>query len=274
MKQRYYYHEHRADYTVVKARGLKSRGELYGSHDFDDFSSRSFLQAMLPRLMVDPGARVLELGCGTGPGACYLAQRGFQVEGIDLIPDAIDRAVEVARDRGVDVRYQVMDICDLPAQGDPYDLIVDSYCTQGIVMDGDRDRMFRAIKGRLASRGYFLMSCCVFEPHREDASVTIEDPATGKVYTRFDEHDLFDRETEICYNLWKPDPARPEAGPDSYDGTVCVNGKWYTHRRRYRSPDNLRAELRDHGFDMLYQGGDVNENAVCVHEGSGVGLKS
>ena len=60
MKQRYYYHEHRADYTVVKARGLKSRGELYGSHDFDDFSSRSFLQAMLPRLMVDPGARVLE----------------------------------------------------------------------------------------------------------------------------------------------------------------------------------------------------------------------
>lgn len=273
MTQRYYYHEHLADYTKMKARGLKFRGALYGNPDFDMFSSRTFLEAMLPRLEVASGARALELGCGTGPGACYLAKQGLRVDGIDLIPDAIEKAVENARDLGLDIRYSVMDVCNLPVAGKPYALIVDSYCTQGIVMDEDRDRMFRAVKGRLADRGYFLLSCCVFEPDREYPDIPIEDAATGKFYTRFDEHDLFDRETEICYNLWRPDPARPDIGPKDYDGTVCVNGQWYIHRRRYRTPENLKAELERHGFEVLYQGGDVMENAVCVHHGSGVILK-
>ena len=273
MKQRYYYHEHLRDYAEVKARGMKFRGELYGNSDFDAFSSKAFLEAILPHLAVRPGARVLELGCGTGPGSCYLVGKGFQVDGIDLIPDAIERAKEVASDLGLDIRYEVMDVCDLPVEGVPYDLIVDSYCTQGIVMDEDRDRMFRAVKARLAARGYFLLSCCVFEPARENPDVTVEDSATGKVYTRFDAHDLFDREAEICYNLFEPDPARPDVGPEDYDGTICVKGRWYIHRRRYRTPENLRAELEYHGFEVLHQGGEVMENAVCIHRGAGVALR-
>jgi cyclopropane fatty-acyl-phospholipid synthase-like methyltransferase len=76
MTQRYYYHEHQSDYAVVKAKGLKLRAALYGHPDFEAFSSRSYLEATLPRLEVPQDARVLELGCGTGPGACFLAKRG------------------------------------------------------------------------------------------------------------------------------------------------------------------------------------------------------
>lgn len=47
--------------------------------------------------------------------------------------------------------------------------------------------MFSGIKSRLAKNGYFLMSCCVFEPDQEDAKTQIVDNATRKIYTRFDQ---------------------------------------------------------------------------------------
>jgi len=269
---RYYYHEHLSDYARVKEMGLKSRAELYGSHSFDEFSSRPFLEAILPSLALEPGTRALELGCGTGPGACHLAQEGFAVTGIDLIPDAIEKAKENAQELGLEIKYNVMDVCDLPAEGEPFGLVVDSFCTQGIVTDGDRDRMFRAVKRRLADRGYFLLSCCVFEPSREHPDITIEDAVTGKRYTRFDTHDLFDPDTEILYCLWKPREGMPDARPQDFDGTIHVNGEWYIHRRRYRTPGNLKAELEGHGFEVLHQSGEVLENAVCVHRGSGTSL--
>ncbi len=72
MKQKYFYHEHLADYAELKAKGLMSRGELYGNpNDFSEFSSKSFLIQTLPRLDLKPDVQVLELGCGTGPVACF-----------------------------------------------------------------------------------------------------------------------------------------------------------------------------------------------------------
>ena len=45
MTQRYYYHEHLADYAELKAKGLKSRGEIYGDpNDFEEFSSKLSLE--------------------------------------------------------------------------------------------------------------------------------------------------------------------------------------------------------------------------------------
>ena len=273
MRQKYFYHEHLADYAMMKAKGLTSRGELYGDLGFSDFSSKSFLAETLPRLDVKAGARVLELGCGTGSGACFLAELGFQVHGIDVIPDAIDKAREIAAERGLDIEYELMDVCDLPREGKPYDLIIDSYCSQGIVTDEDRAAMFSGVKARLAPRGYFLMSCSVFEPHREAPEMRIIDERTGKVYTAFDGSDLWDGDTETCYNRFRVDPLRPDVGPEEYEGTFLVNGVWYIHRRRYRTPDNLRTELESHGFAVLEQNGEVTENAICTHRGAGSPLK-
>lgn len=274
MKQKYFYHEHLADYAMMKAKGLMSRGELYGASNFSDFSSKAFLAETLPRLDVKAGARVLELGCGAGSGACFLAELGFQVHGIDVIPDAIDKAREIAAERCLDIKYEVMDVCDLPRQGKPYDLIIDSYCSQGIVTDEDRAAMFMGVKARLAPRGYFLMSCSVFEPHRETPEMRIVDELTGKVFTAFDGSDLWDGDTETCYNRFCVDPLTTDLGPQDYEGTILLNGVWYIHRRRYRTPGSLRTELESHGFAVLEQNGEVTENAICTHRGAGSPLKS
>ena len=100
MKQKYFYHEHLSDYAELKAKGLMSRGELYGNpHDFSEFSSKPFLIETLPCLDIKPNAQVLELGCGTGPVACFLSQLGYRVHGIDIIPDAIDKAKVIAAEQ-------------------------------------------------------------------------------------------------------------------------------------------------------------------------------
>lgn len=76
----------------------------------------------------------------------------------------------------------------------------------------------------------------------------------------------WDKDTETCYSPFQPDAFRPNVGPEDHERTICVNGTWYIHQRRYRSPENLRLELERHGFTVLEQSGEVTENAICIHQ--------
>jgi SAM-dependent methyltransferase len=73
-----------------------------------------------------PGARVLDLGCGSGASAMYLASRGFDVVGIDLSPVAIDKARKAASEAGVSAELVVGDLMETPSVSDgPFDLLLD-----------------------------------------------------------------------------------------------------------------------------------------------------
>jgi SAM-dependent methyltransferase len=49
-----------------------------------------------------PAGRALEIGCGTGTNALWLAGRGFDVLGVDLSPLAIERALAKVHSRYCD----------------------------------------------------------------------------------------------------------------------------------------------------------------------------
>jgi len=75
---KYYYPEHIAGYEQVRAEGKTAWAEIHGGVGFEDFCSRSFLEAVLPCLdFATPEPNVLVCGCGTGPDACFLAQKGL-----------------------------------------------------------------------------------------------------------------------------------------------------------------------------------------------------
>lgn len=57
-----------------------------------------------------PGATALDVACGTGRNAVWLALQGFDVLAVDVLPDALDRARDRAARLGVALRTQQMDV--------------------------------------------------------------------------------------------------------------------------------------------------------------------
>lgn len=148
---------------------------------FDAFPNRAFLERVLPELgnPVD----VLEYGCGTGPAACFLAGRGFRVDAVDLVPEAIELARQFAHKRGLRVNFAVQDVCRWPAAVEKrYDLVIDSYCLQNIVLDEDRAAVFRGVHDRLTPGGHYLISTALYEPGRVYGDGFRYDAATGICY--------------------------------------------------------------------------------------------
>ena len=265
---KYYYREHALGYQRIVAQGRTAWNEIHGSSGFENFSSRAFLERVLPRLRfpTHPPA-ALEYGCGTGPGACFLAERGFRVDAVDLIPAAIEIAVKQARVRGLDIHYWVQDICALPREGKQYDLIVDSYCLQGIVTDADRQKVFAAVAARLKPEGYYVVGSAMFDEGRLDATARVLDAETGIVYHRYGEDGLIDVRTGVVY-----EPL--QEGLHTDEDTACVNGKPYLPNRRHRTGPALRAEIEAAGFRVLVQDKEYGGNLVCVHRGSSQTLRA
>jgi 2-polyprenyl-3-methyl-5-hydroxy-6-metoxy-1,4-benzoquinol methylase len=74
--------------------------------------------------LIVPG-RVLELGCGPGRNAIYMAQKGYKVDAIDISENAIEWARERANEVGVDISFHGTSLFDLNFEPNYYDLIYD-----------------------------------------------------------------------------------------------------------------------------------------------------
>lgn len=72
--------------------------------------------------------RAIELGCGTGTNAVYLAQRGFSVTAVDISTVAIERARQRARESNVEVEFLLDDVCNLQSPLDPFEFLFDRGC--------------------------------------------------------------------------------------------------------------------------------------------------
>ena len=103
--------------------------ERYAARETPWDSGRSSveLQRLLTQFKVAP-CRTLEIGCGTGTNAVYLAQKGFKVTGVDLAPVAIEQASQKATEAGVVIDFRVVDLTN-PASSflelAPFDFVFD-----------------------------------------------------------------------------------------------------------------------------------------------------
>jgi tellurite methyltransferase len=66
----------------------------------------------------------LDVGCGCGREAVFLAMQGFQTEAVDVLPDALQRCSDLARRYGVAVATRCDDVEAKPGiEADRYDFI-------------------------------------------------------------------------------------------------------------------------------------------------------
>lgn len=123
-----------------------------------------------------PG-RALDLGCGTGTNAIYMAQHGWDVTGIDFVPRAVDMAhakVAAAAVKPQIVLGDVTRLHDLNI-GVGYSLVFDLGCLHSIP-DGRRDAYARGVTEVTVPGADFLVFGFYRKPTRlTNVKLTTED---------------------------------------------------------------------------------------------------
>lgn len=105
-----------------------------------------------------PYGRALDLGCGGGIWSLTLAQRGWQVTGVDIVPKAVRRGRQRASEAGVDVEFIQSDVAALQAAGvgSGFRLVLDFGAVHGLV-DAQREAVGREVTAVAAPDATLLM---------------------------------------------------------------------------------------------------------------------
>ena len=113
---------------------------------------------------LEPG-RALDLGCGEGGDAIWLAGRGWTVTGIDIAPTAIARARAAADAAGLGedrIRFLAADLAAV-AHDELFDLVTASFFHSTVELP--RTDILRRAAGRVAPGGHlFLLTHAAIPP--------------------------------------------------------------------------------------------------------------
>jgi SAM-dependent methyltransferase len=107
--------------------------------------------------IVPPG-RAIDLGCGHGRNAVFLAREGFAVEAVDYSQAAIDWAQERVAQAGVPVSLLRANVFDLELEPGAYDLVYDSGCFHHIPPHR-RAQYVEVVVEALKPGGFFGLTC-------------------------------------------------------------------------------------------------------------------
>lgn len=136
----------------------KPAGEKWNAR----YQQKEFLFGKEPMLAVKnllpdlKKGRVIDIGMGEGRNAVYLAQKGFQSEGIDASSVAIERAKKLATEKGVTIEAKVqnLDFFLMPLM--KYDSVVMGYFRP-------QARFFSEVRRGLVPGGTFLLEAYTTE---------------------------------------------------------------------------------------------------------------
>jgi SAM-dependent methyltransferase len=200
------------------------------------------LQSVFARYAAAPVRRVLDLGCGTGSHSVVLAERGYEVVGVDRSPDMLQRA----RGRDSSARFQLGDIASL-ALGEAFDAVLMMFAVLGYhVANADVQAALRSARRHLRPGGLFI--CDVWY----GPAVLHEGPserikvmgATDRQLIRVASGTL-DSRHHVCtvgYHLWRLEQGRVAAEVREQ------------HCMRYFFPLELELFLSDAGFELVRLG--------------------
>ncbi|MEU6914709.1 class I SAM-dependent methyltransferase [Streptomyces olindensis] len=171
------------------------------------------------------GRRALDLGCGAGRNALYLAARGFEVDAVDLSSTAVDWARDRAGQTGVKgVRFQCGDAFALAGTEltGPYDLVYDSGCFHHLPPHR-RVGYLALLERLLAPGGLFALTCFAagaggMGSELSDADFYREGAGLrgGLAYTPEALRDIFSGLTEVELRRMRDEPEDSECFGESF----------------------------------------------------------
>jgi hypothetical protein len=103
-----------------------------------------------------PACKAMEIGCGAGSNAVWLAQQNFQVTATDVSELAIQKAGERASGAGGDCTFLVADFLNDKVPGAPFGLVFDRGCFHSFDSDEERKQLAENVDWHLEKDGLWL----------------------------------------------------------------------------------------------------------------------
>jgi len=100
--------------------------------------------------------KALEIGCGTGDNAIWLAEQGFEVVAVDASPIAIKQATDKAAEVRARCDFFVLDILQSDVEGTPFGFVFDRGFLHIIDSDEVRTSFAKKVSGYLDAGGLWL----------------------------------------------------------------------------------------------------------------------
>jgi SAM-dependent methyltransferase len=195
-------HDHAHDHPQAQATGEDLR-QMFTQEFWDErYASSDRIWSGRPNArLVDqvtdlaPGTAV-DVGCGEGADAVWLASRGWQVTGVDVSGVALDRAAEHAREAGVAertawARVDVFALDPLPVPAGGFDLVTASFMH---VPPEQFDAVYAHLAAAVAPGGTLL----VLAHHPDDTHTGL-------------------RNSELSHLLFTPEAVVAVLDPDGWD---------------------------------------------------------
>ncbi|HSD24552.1 MAG TPA: class I SAM-dependent methyltransferase [Solirubrobacterales bacterium] len=131
--------------------------QLLGPLQWESENAVSALVELFGRAEFRPRT-VLELGCGDGVNAVFMATRGARVTAIDVSHTALEMARQKQREAGVEIEFIEGDIFGLDPAGQPFDLVFDRGLLHHLPVFRFEDYK-RLVADWLAPGGHFHLIC-------------------------------------------------------------------------------------------------------------------
>lgn len=103
---------------------------------------------------LEPG-RALDLACGNGRHALWLAERGWRVTGVDFSTEALRQARERASKLGLDVEWIEVDLASYEPPAEAFDLVLIAYLH---VPARERRPILANAEAAVARKGTFVLA--------------------------------------------------------------------------------------------------------------------
>jgi SAM-dependent methyltransferase len=146
------------------------------------------------------GGRAIDLGCGSGANALYLAEHGFHTTGVDFSPVAVEQCMAAAAERGLSdrTRFAVGDVTQpIPGVEGPFDLVLLYNVLQDLPGPGRRG--LADLTRSLTRPGSGVLLWCWYAPKRSLPLVSYRGPSriSPFVVEPGEERELFESAFDI-----------------------------------------------------------------------------